>query len=96
MKKDISSAFEKVAVTSSSEDHCKTQTNIFSHFKSQILAAIHEIRKRKSSTDTDAIYEQITKSEASNADKDLIETIIAERANQKVIVNYKSSTVKQR
>ena len=41
-EKDISIAFEKLAFTSN--DHCKTGTTIFSHFKSKILAAIDEIR----------------------------------------------------
>ena len=53
----------------------------------------------------DAIYEHIMKSEASNADKNLIETIIAELTKQNVIINrktchgldsfHKSSTAKQ-
>ena len=53
----------------------------------------------------DAIYEHIMKSEASNADKNLIESIIAELTKQNIIVNkktchgldsfYKSSTAKQ-
>ena len=37
----------------------------------------------------DAIYEHIMKSEASNADKNLIETIIAELTKQNVIINRK-------
>ena len=100
-EKDISIAFEKLAITSNGGDHCKTPTTIFSHFKSKILATIDEIRR----PDSDAIYEHIMKSEASNADKNLIETIIAELTKQNVIINkktchgldsfYKSSTANQ-
>ena len=104
-EKDISIAFEKLAITSNDGDHCKTPTTIFSHFKSKMLAAIDEIRQKKRRPDSDAIYEQIMKSEASNADKNLIETIIAELTKQNVIINkktchgldsfYKSSTANQ-
>ena len=104
-EKDISIAFEKLAITSNGGDHCKTPTTIFSHFKSKILAAIDEIRQKKRRPDSDAIYEHIMKSEASNADKNLIETIIAELTKQNVIINkktchgldsfYKSSTANQ-
>ena len=104
-EKDISIAFEKLAITSNGGDYCKTPTTIFSHFKSKILAAIDEIRQKKRRPDSDAIYEHIIKSEASNADKNLIETIIAELTKQNVIINkktchgldsfYKSSTANQ-
>ena len=32
-EKEISIAFEKLAITSNGGDHCKTPTTIFSHFK---------------------------------------------------------------
>ena len=72
-EKDISIAFEKLAITPNGGDHCKTPRTIFSHFKSKILAVIDEIRQKKRRPDIDAIYEHIMKSEASNADKNLIE-----------------------
>ena len=75
-EKDISIAFEKLAITSKDGDHCKTPTTIFSYFKSKILAAIDDIRQKKRRPDIDAIYEHIMKSEASNADKDPIQTIM--------------------
>ena len=64
-EKDSSIAFEKLAITSNGGDHCKIPATSFSHFKSKILGAIDEIR------------ENIMKSETSNADKNLIEAIIA-------------------
>ena len=104
-EKDISIAFGKLAITSNGGDHCKTPKTIFSHFKSKILAAIDKIRQKKKRPDIDATYERIMKSEASNADKSLIETVIAELTKQNVIINkktchgldsfYKSSTAKQ-
>ena len=104
-EKDISIAFEKLAIMSNGGDHCKATTTGFSHFKSKILAAIDEIRQKKRRPDINASYEHIMKSEASNADKNLIETIIAELTKQNVIINkkrchgldsfYKSSTASQ-
>ena len=89
-EKDISIAFEKLAITSNGGDHCQTPTTIFSHSKSKILAAIDEIRQKKRCPDIDAIYEHIMKSEASNADKNLIETIIVELTKQNVIITKKT------
>ena len=88
-----------------SGDHCKPPSTTFSHFKSKTLAKKDEIRENKRSPDIDALYEHIMKSEALNADKNLIETIIAELTKQDVIIDkktyhglgsfYKSSTAKQ-
>ena len=102
-EKDISIAFEQLAIRSNGGDHCKTPTTIFLHFKSKILVAIDEIRQKKKRPDIDAIYEHIMKSEASNTGKNLIEAIIAELTKQNVIKKtcngldsfYKSLTVKQ-
>ena len=104
-EKDISIAFEKLAITSNGGDHCKTPTTIFSQYKSKILAAIDEIGQKKRRPDIGAICEHIMKSEASNSDKNLIEAILAELTKQDVIINkktchcldsfYKSSTAKQ-
>ena len=89
-EKDISIAFEKLAITSNGRDHCNTPTTIFSYFKSTVLAAIDEIRQKKRRPDSDATYEHIMKSEVTNADKNLIETIIAELTKQNVIIDKKT------
>ena len=68
-------------------DQFKTSTTISSNLKSKIFAAIGDIRKKKRRPDVDAIYKRIMKSEISNTDKNLIETIIAEIAKQNVIIN---------
>ena len=76
------------------------------HISNQkLLQKKDEIRENKRSPDIDALYEHIMKSEALNADKNLIETIIAELTKQNVIIDkktyhglgsfYKSSTAKQ-
>ena len=104
-EKDINIAFQKLAITSNGGDHFKSPATIFSHLESKILAAVDEVREKKRCPDIDAMYEHITKSEAANADKNLIETTIAELTKQNVIINkktchgldffYDSSTAKQ-
>ena len=89
-EKNISITFEKLAITLNGGDHCKIPTTIFSYFKSKILAAIDEIRQEKRRPDIEAIYEHIMKSEPSNGDKNLIETIIAELTKQNVFINKKT------
>ena len=54
-EKDISIAFEKLAITSNGGYHCKTPATTFSHFKLKILAAIGKIREEKRRLDIDAI-----------------------------------------
>ena len=89
-EKDISIAYEKLAITSNGGDHEETPRTIFLHIKSKILALMGEIREKKTSLDIDAMSEDIMKSEASNVDKNLIETIIAELTKQKVIAYQKT------
>ena len=36
-EKDISIAFERLAITSNGGDHCKTPTTTFSHFRLKFL-----------------------------------------------------------
>ena len=85
-EKVISTAFEKLAITSNSGDHCITPATIFLHSKSKILAALHEIKEKKRCPDINEIYEYVMKSKASNADKYLIEVIIAELTKQKSLL----------
>ena len=85
-EKDISTAFEKLAITSNSEDHCITPATIFLHSKSKILAAIDEIKEKKRCPDINETYEYVMKSKASNADKYLIEVIIEELTKQKSLL----------
>ena len=68
----------------------ETPRTIFLHIKSKILGLMGEIREKKTSLDIDAMSEDVMKSEASNVDKNLIETIIAELTKQKVIANQKT------
>ena len=60
------------------------------HFKPKILNTIEFIRNKKKCADTNSIYEELSKSEATNIDKNTIHIIINELLTQKVILNKKS------
>ena len=60
-------------------------------FKPKILQAIEYIREKRKRPDTNAIYEHLKKTEASNIDKETIDNIISELINQKILENKKST-----
>ena len=60
------------------------------HFEPKILNMIDFIRNKKKRADTHSIYEELSKSEATNIDKNTTDIIINELLTQKVILNKKS------
>ena len=70
-----------------------TQDNsVVSIFKEKVLVAIKDIRDTKRRPDLPSIYNQVIKTEASNADEDFIESIIVELINENKIYNKKTRT----
>ena len=59
--------------------------------KQKILQAIEYIREKRKRPDTNAIYEHLKKTGASNIDKETIGNIISELINQKMLENKKST-----
>ena len=59
-------------------------------FKPKILNAIKFIRDRNKPADLEAIFDHLTKTEAANADKELVENLLSELVNCKVIINKKT------
>ena len=59
-------------------------------FKSKILNVIDQIKQKKKSPDVNTIYEYVSQTEASNADKQLIETILRNLIETNIIVNRKT------
>ena len=55
------------------------------------MQAIEYIREKRKRPDTNAIYEHLKKTEASNIDKETIDNIISELINQKILENKKST-----
>ena len=64
-------------------------------FKSKIIQIIDQIRyKKKKRPDINGIYDYIMRTEATNVDKEFIETVIVELINEKKITN-KNTTPNQ-
>ena len=91
---EISNAFEKLNILDEQpyEERCSVSSE-FSIFKPQILPVIDHIKgishKRP---DLDASFDFIKKSTASNIDKEAIKGFIAQRLEQKTILNKISQT----
>ena len=76
IEKDISNAFDKLKITRDDRKTDDVNDVILSLFKPKILNAIDQIKQKKKRPDLNTIYEYLSKTEASNADKQLIETIL--------------------
>ena len=63
-------------------------------FKPKMLNAIEIIKdKKKKRADIDTVYDYITRTEASNADKTLIENVVRELIRQNILINKKPPKV---
>ena len=62
-----------------------------SAFREKVIQAIDKLRKNHKRPDIDSILDWVMKTEASNVDRDLIESIIVELMNDKIIVNKKTT-----
>ena len=86
-RNDMNSAFEKLRIASDESDrNCSNNLDIL---KPKILDAIDQIRQRKKCPDTDSIYDFITRTCATNINKELIEVVIEELIAQNDIFNKK-------
>ena len=76
MNKDINMAFEKLKITSEENEDSLIEQSDYSHFTPLILSVIKDTREQKKHPDTSSIYDYIMKTQASNADKALIDSAI--------------------
>ena len=90
IEKDISNAFDKLKITRDDRKTDDVNDVTLSLFKPKILNAIDQIKQKKKRPDLNTIYEYLSKTEASNADKQLIETILGNLIEANVIVNRKT------
>ena len=88
----IDAAFKNLNISSKDKNKNESITSdeLFL-FKPKILQAIEYIREKRKRPDTNAIYEHLKKTEASNIDKETIDNIISELINQKILENKKST-----
>ena len=84
---------ENNKVTEAADDSLNTSVNeSLQLFKPKILNAIEIIRdKKKKRPDIDTIHDHIMKTEASNADKTLIEILVKELIKQNILINKKTT-----
>ena len=90
IEKGISNAFNKLKITRDDRKIDDVNDVTFSLFKPKILNFIDQIKQKKKRPDINTIYEHLSKMEASNADKQLIETILGNLIEANVIVNRKT------
>ena len=76
MNKDINMASEKLKITSEENEDSLIEQSDYSHFTPLILSVIKDIREQKKHPDTSSIYDYVMKTQASNADKALIDSAI--------------------
>ena len=84
---------ENNQVTEVTDDSLNTSENeSLQLFKPKILNAIEIIRdKKKKRPDIDTIHNYIMRTEASNADKTLIENVVKELIKQNMVINKKTT-----
>ena len=86
---------ENNQVTEAADDSLNTSVNeSLQLFKPKILNAIEIMRdKKKKHPNIDTIHDHIMKTEASNADKTLIEILVKEFIKQTILINKKTLKV---
>ena len=77
IEKDISNVFNKLKIAGDDRKIDDLNDVKLSLLKSKILNAIDQIKQKKKRPDLNTIYEYLSETEASNTDKQLIETILA-------------------
>ena len=91
-KKDTSVAFEKLSIISSDQTSSQTKNNSENTppLQSQILSAIHKIRKIKNRADVKAITKKINKSSGTSFDEGYVAVNISQLLDKKMITNVKT------
>ena len=90
IEKDISTVFNKLKITRDERKIDDVSDQTLSLFKSKILNAIDQIKQKKKRPGLNTIYEYLSKTEASNTDKQLIETILGNLVETNITVNRKT------
>ena len=91
-EKDISVAFEKLSINSSNQTSSQTKYNSENPppLQSQILSAIHKIRKSKNRADVKAITKRINKTNSTSFDEGCIVVSVSQLLDKKIITNVKT------
>ena len=95
LEKDISNEFNKLKITRGDRKIDDVNVVTLSLFKSKILNAIGQIKQKAKRPDLNNIYEHLSKTAASNVDKQLIKTILGNLIKTNKIVNRKTTKTRQ-
>ena len=89
--KEISNTFEKLKVTPEMESSIKENSdNLVNGIKTMIFDSIDKLRGKKKRADIDSIFDFLSKTVATNIDKDTLSDSISQLITQKVLVNKKT------
>ena len=89
--KEISIALDKLKITPESESSIKENSNnIDNGIKTMILNRIDKLRGKKKCPDIDSIFDFLSKTVATNIDKDTLTDSISQLITQKELVNKKT------
>ena len=89
--KEISSAFEKLKITPETESSIKENSdNLNNGIKIMILDIIDKLREKKKRPDKDFIFDFLSKTVATNIDKNTLADSISQLITPKVFVNKKT------
>ena len=89
--KEISIAFDKLKITPEMESSIKENSNNLDNgMKIMILDSIDKLWGKKKRPDTDSIFDFLSKTVATNIDKDTLIDSISQLITQKVLVNKKT------
>ena len=93
MWKKMCSAFNNSKIRKDDRKIDDVNDETLSLFKLKILKAIDQIKQNKKRPNLNTIYEYLCKTRASNANKQLIETILGNLIETNTIVNRKTRNV---
>ena len=93
MWKKMCSAFNNSKIRKDDRKIDDVNDETLSLFKLKILKAIDQIKQNKKRPNLNTIYEYLCKTKASNANKQLIETILGNLIETNTIVNRKTRNV---
>ena len=92
---DINTAFNNLSlnqsiITEITKSENESRDSVLSTFKPLVLSAIDILRNKKKRPDVDSSYDHIIKTQASNADRVLIESVVTNLMKENLIINKKT------
>ena len=93
---DINTAFNNLSLNHSiinerTNSESKSRDSVLSTFKPLVLSAIDILRDKKKRPDVDSIYNHIIKTQASNANRVFIESVVTNLMKENLIINKKAT-----